>query len=176
VTKDEKLLREMFEQHSRRVLAYARRHTDPASAEDIVADVFLVAWRRIADVPPDALPWLLVVARNTLANANRTGSRQRRLTDELGRLSAVAPPAPDDAAAVLDRHIVLAALAGLAAADREAILLVAWDELSTSGAAKVVGCSRRAFDARLARARADLRRALTHTSPSHLELIKEPTP
>lgn len=175
VTENEQRLREMFEQHTRRVLAYARRHTDAAHAEDIVADVFLVAWRRIGEVPPDALPWLLVVARNSLANASRSSGRRQRLTDELARLSAVAPPAPDDTAAVLDRHVVLTALAGLAPADREAILLVAWDELSTSGAAQVAGCSRRAFDARLARARTDLRRALNRTSPTHLNLIKEPT-
>ncbi len=174
MTEDERRLRALFEQHAPRVLAYSRRHTDPASAQDVVADVFLVAWRRIAEVPADALPWLLVVARNTLTNARRGSIRRRQLTDQLAVLSAVAPPAADDTAAVLDRHLVLTALAALAPDEREAILLIAWDELSVSGAAQVAGCSRRAFDHRLARARAHLRLSLDRSTPTHPDLVKEP--
>ena len=42
------------------------------SADDVIADVFLVAWRRLEEVPADPLPWLLGVARRTLANRCRS--------------------------------------------------------------------------------------------------------
>ena len=54
-----------------RVLAYGLRRTDPERARDATAETFVVAWRRLADVPPDPLPWLLGVARRVLANERR---------------------------------------------------------------------------------------------------------
>ena len=57
-----------FEEHFRAVSAYALRRTTPAEAEDAVAETFLVAWRRLDELPDDAKPWLLGVARRVLAN------------------------------------------------------------------------------------------------------------
>ena len=59
----------------RRFLA---RRTDPATADDVLADTLLVCWRRLDDVPDEALPWAYGVARNCLANAERSGRRQER--------------------------------------------------------------------------------------------------
>lgn len=53
----------LWTEHAPRVMAYALRHVGPDGAEDVVAETFLVAWRRLDRVPEDALPWLLVVAR-----------------------------------------------------------------------------------------------------------------
>lgn len=62
-----------------RIRAYARRHTEAHDCDDVVAEVFAIAWRRRAAIPPDPLPWLLVVARNVLANRRRTAARADRL-------------------------------------------------------------------------------------------------
>lgn len=149
-----------------RVLAYSLRHTDPDSAHDVVADVFLVAWRRIDDVPDEPLPWLLVVARNTLANRRRTRIRRDQLEQRLADVASVGSqftPAAEEVA--LERASMLRALSELTDVEREALLLVAWDGLTARGAALVVGCSRNAFEVRLRRARLRLERSLGGSSP-----------
>jgi RNA polymerase sigma-70 factor (ECF subfamily) len=159
-SQDERRLRTLFDQHATRVFAYAARHSDPGTAQDIVSEVFLVAWRRIADVPEDALPWLLVSARNVLHNHQRSMSRRQRLAEAVAgaeRLAASIPAAEETA---VRRDEMLSALAGLTAVEREAVLLVAWDGLSTKDAATVAGCSGRAFEVRLSRARSRLERIL----------------
>jgi len=141
------------------VHAYAVRHTDADEAEDVVAETFLVAWRRLADVPGDPLPWLLVVARNTLANRRRSAYRHRVLELELARLIRVARPADAADVPVQARDEVLRAVARLSDTEREAVLLAAWDGLSPQQAALVAGCSVDAFTKRLSRARARLSEA-----------------
>src|SRR3954466_6674840 len=79
----------LWSAHAPRVHAYAMRHVDPDTAQEVVSETFLVAWRRLTEVPGEALPWLIVVARNTIANANRSHYRQRVLHDELARLASV---------------------------------------------------------------------------------------
>ena len=71
----------------RRFLA---RRTDAATADDVLADTLLVCWRRLDDVPDAALPWAYGVARNCLANAQRSGRRQERLA---AKIAVVDPPA-----------------------------------------------------------------------------------
>jgi RNA polymerase sigma-70 factor, ECF subfamily len=171
-------LRNLFEETSMRVFAYACRHVGESAAQDVVSDVFVVAWRRIDDVPDDALPWLLVVARNTIANRRRGVARQHRLADELANLqrSSTATAGADDVA--IERRAMLAALAGLSPVEREAVLLTGWDGLSVADASAVAGCSHRAFELRLNRARNRLRRVLaTEPEPQprsvRLQIAKE---
>lgn len=160
-------LRTLFEQSSVRVHAYACRHVGASAAQDVVQEVFLVAWRRIDEVPADALPWLLVVARNTIGNRRRGIARQHRLTDQLANLerSSTVTPGADEVALV--RRAMFAALADLSHAEREAVLLTGWDGLSVAQAAEVAGCSRRAFELRLHRARNRLRRVLGAENEPH---------
>ncbi|MCA5894276.1 sigma-70 family RNA polymerase sigma factor [Isoptericola sp. NEAU-Y5] len=144
----------LWDDHAVRVQAYALRHTDPDTAQDVVSETFLVAWRRIADVPDPALPWLLVVARNHVRTARRSARRRRVLTDELTLLEASSPlpdGAPESLAA--ERDVLLRGLARLTAREREAILLVAWDGLAPAEAADVADCTTAAFHVRLHRAR-----------------------
>lgn len=148
----------MFGALSPRVFAYARRQCDAATAQDVVADTFLVAWRRWAEAPPEPLPWLLVIARNTLANRFRSAARQQRVAGAVADLGAVASPGPEQDA--MERENVLLALAALTELEREAVLLVAWDGLDSRQAAAVADCSVRAFEVRLSRARARLARSL----------------
>ena len=146
-------LERLFYAHAGAVRAYARRRIDAAAADDTVAEVFATAWRRLDDVPEEALPWLLGCARLVLAHQHR---RVRRDTALLDRLKAGASgPSSDESGAVL------AALATLSERDRELLLLIAWEGLEPAQAAEVLGCSRNALAVRLYRARKRLTVALS---------------
>jgi RNA polymerase sigma-70 factor (ECF subfamily) len=154
----------LFRCYHEAVARYVARRAPAAVVEDVVAETFLVAWRRIDDVPDDPLPWLLGVARRTLATQRRAAGRRSALTK---RLAEVASP-PAAAAADLDGAIG-AALARLRPLDREALTLVAWDGLTPAQAAAALGHSRVGFRVRLHRARQRLRGELERVTP-------QPTP
>lgn len=145
----------LFAAHAPTVLAYARRRTDRTTADDVLSEVFAVAWRRLDQVPPDPLPWLPACARHVLAHARRGQHRRAAL---IRRLATTSPPA--EAWTELADGALARALASLSERDREVLLLVAWDGLAGAQAASVLGCSRRAFSMRLHRARRRLSEAL----------------
>ncbi|MBA2720901.1 MAG: sigma-70 family RNA polymerase sigma factor [Chloroflexi bacterium] len=137
----------IFEAYHRRVLAYAlRRSRSEADAEDAVADTFAVAWRRIGDVPDDALPWLLGVARRVAANQHRSAGRFAGL---IARLRAQ----PSEASVVASDSPAAMALDRLPLADQELLRLLAWDGLTQAEAGVVLGISANAVAIRLHRAR-----------------------
>ncbi|TDO93669.1 RNA polymerase sigma-70 factor (ECF subfamily) [Enemella evansiae] len=143
-----------------RVYAFARRHSDPETAEQVVSDTFLAAWRRWDELPEPLLPWLLITARNCLETHWRGERRRRELVDEAAfQLLAQSSAGPESE--VLAREEMRAALRSLSPRDREALLLVAWDGLTQPQAAQVLGISRNAFAARISRARRRLEAALT---------------
>lgn len=155
----------LFSSHAAAVFAFARRRTSRAEADDVVSETFLVAWRRLDDVPERSLPWLLGVARRVLANRRRSDVRQAALRLRLGpaERATVDPHEP----AGNDPDVVLTALAALPPAEREAITLIAWEGLTPEEAAIVVDCSRAAFYVRIHRARQRLAEHLgTGAEPS----------
>ena len=156
---DEERLRRLYADHAPALLAYAlRRGATPEDAADLVADVFLVAWRRIGDVPPgeEARLWLYGTARHALANQRRGERRRTRLGAALrDHLVACPPPGP----APVDPAL-RAALAALPELDRSLLALIAWEGLSAAEAATVLGLRPATARVRLHRARARLRRAL----------------
>ena len=130
-----------------------------------MAEVFTVAWRRLADVPQGdrALHWLYGVARLTLANHRRTMRRRRGLLTRLAsQPAAVAHDRSDDPE-------VLTALAQLREHDREILMLAAWEQLSANEIASVLGCTANAAALRLSRARKRLRKQLTAQSHSRTQ-------
>jgi RNA polymerase sigma-70 factor (ECF subfamily) len=147
-----------FDLHFRAVFAYALRRASRAEAEDAVAETFLVAWRRLDELPSNAKPWLLGVARRVLANQRRAATRRAALTERLAREPRATPQ-------TLARSPCLEALARLSDADRELLLLIAWEGLSTEEAAVSLGCSRTAAKVRLHRARRRLRAELERPEP-----------
>jgi len=164
-------LEELFRRHHSAVAAYARRRAPSDAADDVVASTFLVAWRRLDQVPADALPWLLAVARNVIATQHRGSQRRGALRVRLEGSESAAVPSPEEAD---DR--VVAALGRLSERDREAITLIAWDGLQPAEAAAVLGQSAATFRVRLHRAKRRLRREMdrgeaadrrpnTHLSP-----------
>src|ERR1700733_7395747 len=86
----------LYREHSGAVKRYVLRRFDAQSADDVVADLFVICWRRLADVPDDPLPWLLAVARNVLANRRRHDARQNALARVLGFDRPLVATAPYD--------------------------------------------------------------------------------
>lgn len=76
---DERRFTELHRRHYVDVLRFVRRRLDAETTGDVVAETFLVAWRRLEEVPADPLPWLYGVARNAVANRRRSTGRQDRL-------------------------------------------------------------------------------------------------
>lgn len=154
----------LFGEHRQSVLAYFLRRVDtPCDAADLLAEVFLVVWRRLDDVPAggEAAPWLFGVARRVLAN-HRRGVRRRnglavKLRSTLDRRAVPSPEAAfdDEAVARLRR-----ALETLPEIDREIVTLRAWEGLSASDISLVVGGTPENVRVRLHRARSRLRSML----------------
>ena len=143
------------------LLGYALRRTDDAEdAADVVSETFLVAWRRLADVPEgsDARLWLYGVARRVLANQRRGTERRDRLGERLRHDLAAA--VPDHAGMLTARADVTAALSRLGVVDQEVLQLTAWEGLDPREIATVLGVPAGAVRTRLSRARARLRREL----------------
>ena len=156
--------RERFEQvfatHREAVLGYLRRRTDSGhDAADLLADTFLVAWRRLDDVPldPQTRPWLYGVARRVLANHRRGEGRRHALATKLrGELSDTPPVHP-----LQEETPTARAFRALPEQDRELLSLVAWEELDTGQISTVLGISRNAVRIRLHRARKRFAKLLT---------------
>jgi RNA polymerase sigma-70 factor (ECF subfamily) len=157
----------LFAATHRRVLAYVvRRGAAPADADDVVADVYVVAWRRFEDVSwDDPLPWLIGVARNLLRNRQRTRRRNDALLQRLR-----SEPSPGQAASdatideIDDIRVVRRALADLSEADRELLQLAAVEELSPTQIAVVLDCKAVTARVRLHRARTRLRAVLERSA------------
>jgi RNA polymerase sigma-70 factor, ECF subfamily len=152
----------VYDANYRHVYAYAVVHAGRQLADEVVADTFLVAWRRFAEMPrATPLPWLLAVARNVVRERYRAEQRQRAVAAELREW--ITDAEADIADGVAERAVVLAALARLSDADRELLTLVAWHGLAPKRAAQVVGCSTATYFMRLHRARKRLQDAMTTT-------------
>jgi RNA polymerase sigma-70 factor (ECF subfamily) len=153
---------ELYREHYAAIMRYARRRADPDTAGDVVAETFLVAWRRLDAIPSqqaDVLPWLYGVARRVLANSERSHRRAQRVMIRLGQHSRDGL-VPDTAGAVAERARLAQALGTLSSSDQEVLRLIGWEELNLTGAAIAMGCSRSAMTVRLHRARRRLDKAL----------------
>ncbi len=140
------------------ISTYARRRgaRDP---DGIAAEVMAIAWRRLVDVPTaDARPWLIVTARNLLLAERRREPQTGR--QPLGEIDLEAPAEHLPAELDLDPDLARA-LRVLPEKDREALLLIAWDDLTPALAAASLGISPTAFRVRLHRARRRLSDLLT---------------
>jgi RNA polymerase sigma-70 factor (ECF subfamily) len=138
------------------------RGGDGGRADDIVAETFVVAWRRLADVLHDQpLPWLFAVARNVWLNQRRGDRRYAAAARRLPRSQPAPPPAEP-----FDSTPVRRALAALDTADREILSLVAWEGLSAAQIGEVLGCSAGAARMRLHRARHHFAAELARRTPA----------
>ena len=168
-------LHDMFDAHKGAVGDYCRRRLPSHAVPDAVSDVFLVAWRRLDQIPVDAeLPWLYGVARHVVMNHQRRGRRWLRLRAKV--LATETHAAPDVETQVIRRaedRQVLESLAKLRPADQELLRLRAWEELSSIEIATALGISPEAVDMRLTRAK---RRLATVLSASGYSCSSVPMP
>lgn len=152
----------LYRQHAPALLGYALRRVDQSDvAADVVADVFVVAWRRIDAVPsgPRARPWLFGVARKVLANHRRGELRRARLSTrlqtEIAQIAMWSAPDPHPS-----REAIARAFGRLGPADQEILGLVHWEDLDRAEVAVALGCSRGTVRVRLHRARRRFARTL----------------
>jgi RNA polymerase sigma-70 factor, ECF subfamily len=151
----------VYDANYHRILGFALRRTaNREDAEDVVAETFLTAWRRLDQIPAgdEARLWLYGVARNALANHRRGERRRVRLTSVLHAESVVPSLRAPDADHEVAR--TAAAFARLDDGHRELLALAAWEGLDAGEIATVLGCSRNAARIRLHRARRRLAREL----------------
>ena len=153
----------MYREHGPVVRSFVHRRVEGDVADDVVADVFLAAWRRLDDAPSGELAWLLGIARGVLANQRRGETRRLALRDRL----AATPVAADrcEAAGQGTDYEIFEALGSLSPRDQEILSLVAWDGLERRVAAKVLGISPAVFAVRLHRARRRLAQTLASEEP-----------
>ena len=150
----------LFTGYADLVYAYAARRVPIEDAPDVVAETFVVAGRRTDDVPEDALPWLYAVARNVMRNQRRAADRRAALRGKLSRTQTPPPEVPPELEEIEARDAVTVALSRLPTAEREALLLVVWEDLDAARGAQVLGCSPAAFSVRVHRAKRRLRSVL----------------
>lgn len=151
--RDKDWFTDLYHDNYRTLLAYARRRVDEQTADEVVADTLLVAWRRRDEVPEGfERAWLFGVARNTILTAARSARRLTRLRGKMR--STILPPWAACASEISDRaSALLPALQSLRETDREILMLVAWEEMSHAEIGEAMGISPNAVAIRVHRAR-----------------------
>lgn len=149
---------ELFAAHARDVHAYiARRHVGH-DVEDLVADVFTVAWQRINEIPAGfELPWLYRTSWNLVSNNHRKISEIS--SDYIGELDQQI--AEDPANAFVDLDQLGRVWRQLTVRDQEILRLAAWEELTGSELAQALNLSVGGAASALSRARSTLRNLWT---------------
>jgi RNA polymerase sigma factor (sigma-70 family) len=169
----------LFRRHAPEITRYVTRRIGQDAADDVVAETFLAAFmgrdRYQAD-QLDARPWLYGIATNLIGRHRRSEVRQLRAFARSG-VDPVTEPFTDRvdswvSADAAGRKLA-AALARLSGGQRDALLLVAWGELTYAEAALALDVEIGTIRSRLNRARMALRTALG-ADPSALQT--EPGP
>jgi RNA polymerase sigma factor (sigma-70 family) len=150
---------ELFDRHARAVYRFAAHRVGATAAEDILSETFARAYasRRRAHVVDGSLrAWLYAIARNLIADELR---RQDRSSRAHARVDAPVEADGPEVGIAADPEL-LAAVESLREEEREALLLLAWGELSYAEIAAVTGVAIGTVRSRLNRARAHVRAAL----------------
>jgi hypothetical protein len=93
----EREFRDLYEDHGPAVRAYLARRVEPDNVDDLAANTFMIAWRRLPGEIEDPLPWLYGVARNEVRAHRRRLAGRQRLTEKLMAFT------PRDAARATER-------------------------------------------------------------------------
>jgi RNA polymerase sigma factor (sigma-70 family) len=157
----------LFDRHHGELYRYLRRRAGPSLAADIAAETFLIAFARRDRYRPDGQsvrPWLYGIAHNLLRNHSRSERRQWLAYARHGEMPAVDQSAADafgNADSRADAAVAAArigpAMAGLAPADRDVLLLFAWADMSYADIASALQIPVGTVRSRLNRARRQLR-------------------
>ena len=163
---DAQRFRRLYRQHYAAIHGFAyRRLLDRGMAADAAAEVFLVAWRRLDQIPAPELGWLFGVAHRVVLATNRANWPVTAALEEAGSIADTGE-ASGRYEAWEELRRVAAGVDRLSPADRQILLLEAWEELSGAELATALGCSRGAAAVRLHRARTRLRSELELPHPT----------
>ena len=141
---------DLFQSTHKRILQYVSRRIS-WDAEDVVDDIFAVAWKRKEDIPanPDErIVWLYAIGRKVIANKIRFKARADRFNKLNNPLVERSSESSSESNMVINQ-----VLTEMPQELREPILLVEWDQLSVKDAAKVLGISESTVNNRLHTAR-----------------------
>lgn len=150
----EAVFRELFDEYWLRV----RRHFDCYidncdEVDELTAEVFLAAWRKLNPARPMPLAWFLRTANNKLRDrTRRTRSRERAMQALVRGLDA-----PTHSLCPLEALALRNAIRELSAREQQVVVLTYWDELSAGEVASVLRTSQGAVWTTLTRARTKLR-------------------
>jgi RNA polymerase sigma factor (sigma-70 family) len=164
----------LFERHAAEILRYAHGRLGADVAEDVLAETFLVAFRRRADYDrsrADARPWLYGIAARLIGRHRRAEQRGRRALARVPAETAAADFGDRSAERVTAQQLrpqLSVVLSGLARRDRELLLLTAWAGLTYEESAQALGVPVSTVRSRLHRIRATARRALGGTNPAQV--------
>jgi RNA polymerase sigma factor (sigma-70 family) len=154
----------LYDEHARPLHRYLARRLDPATADDLVAETFLTAWRSRDRYDPERASgraWLYGIATNLLREHTRSEVRGLRAHARHGGRAAsgddVGTVAVSRADARVEVRRLAAAIAELRPDDRDVLLLVAWGGLEPAEVAQALRLPQGTVRHRLHRARAALR-------------------
>jgi len=170
--------RTLYEEHYADIRSYCLRRLPVEAANDAASEIFIVAWRKLDEVPegPSARLWLFGVAKNVIAHQHRSRLQVRRLRSKLAQTADRSLDAAATESVVVRRsqdQAVLEVLNRLKPDDRELIRLKMWEELSHAEIGEVFGISAHAVDMRLQRAGKKLARLLSATKGVRPQAIPE---
>lgn len=161
-SREEALFASLYDRHYLAIRNFCRRRVEKDVVDDVVAETFLTAWRRIHEVPTgdQGTLWLYGVAYRVIGNQWRAAARRRRLQNRLQVVDggAAAMTVDDPAITAHECRLVLDAAASLNPKDAEVLRLTAWEQLSTAQIAEVLGIDPNAVKQRLHRAKQHLGR------------------
>lgn len=163
---------ELFRRHAGAIGRYLARRIGPHDAEDVLADTFLEAFRQRARYDlgqPNALPWLYGIATHRLGRHKRSELKQLKVLARSGvDPVAAAFTERSDARVDTDQAVrqIAECLRRLPTGQRDALLLVAWAELSYEATAVALGVPIGTVRSRISRARASLRSAFGGIDPT----------
>ena len=155
----------IYDRHASVILRFLGRRVGVEAAEGLLGDLFRIAFERRKTFDPSrstALPWLYGIGSNLLAKHRRGEARRLRASARMA--AAGEPPARRASARALDARLlfprVADAIEALPDGEREALLLVAWEDLPYQGVAEALELPIGTVRSRINRARTRLRELL----------------
>jgi RNA polymerase sigma factor (sigma-70 family) len=159
--------RDIFRRHFAAVHRYVQGQAGRGAADDLAAEVFVVAFERRGRYRPlcdSARPWLLGIATNLLRERRRSSGRWAGTVARLAPHAAEGVDSTDRMDARLDagdaRGEIVSALSRLRPEERDVLLLYALGDLTYAEIAVALGIPTGTVRSRLSRARAVLQRSL----------------
>lgn len=165
--RDKAWFEDLWSTNAGRVRAYLQRRVDSSDVDDLLSEVFVVAWRHRDRKPKAELPWLYGIGRKVVSTHYRGAQRRNDLEVKLDHQ----PSNPSNEFTQSDlRNVISDALKTLDPGDRELLLLTAWEGLTPKEIAAATGSNSPAIRMRLSRARSRFEEALT--PDPHVEGVK----